>query len=98
MEANCHVEPLDKIVTTEEVNRARPAILAIWGMGCVNCAMRVHNGLLRLDGVVSADIDLERGLAYVDYIPSKTNLHALVLAVADLGSDGMHHYRAEIIS
>lgn len=98
MEANCHVEPLDKIATQEELNKAHPTILAVWGMGCINCATRVRNGLLRLDGVVSANIDLERGLAYVDYIPSKTNLHALVLAVADSGNDGMHHYRAEIIS
>ena len=97
MEANCHVEPLNKIVTPEEASQAQPTILAIWGMGCVNCATRVRNGLLQVDGVVSAAIDLERGLAYVDYISAKTNLHALVLAVADAGNDGMHHYCAGII-
>ncbi len=47
-----------------------------------NCANRVRNGLLGLDGVVSAAIDLERGLAFVDYVPARANLHDLILAVA----------------
>lgn len=98
MNQTCHVEPIVKRASPEDRREAHMAILAVWGMGCLNCAARVRNGLLGLDGVVSADIDLERGLAYVDYIPARTDLHALILAVAAAGNDGRHQYRASIIS
>ncbi len=98
MDQDCRVEPLQKSVRDEDFDEAHMATLAIWGMGCPNCAMRVRNSLLTLDGVVSADIDLERGLAFVDYVPTKTDLHALVLAVSGAGNDGRHNYRAAVIS
>jgi copper chaperone len=84
-------------VNDEDLNEAQMATLAIWGMGCPGCVTRVRNSLLRLDGVVSADIDLERGLALVDYLPAKTDPHALVLAVASAGNDGRHNYQAAVI-
>jgi copper chaperone CopZ len=93
---NCHLEPLRKHVTAEEINEAQMATLAVEGMGCVHCATRVRNGLLNLDGVVSANIDLATGLAFVDYIPARTNRAALIQAVAAAGHDGHHIYRASI--
>jgi copper chaperone CopZ len=93
---NCHVEPLRKQVSTEETNEAQMATLAVEGMGCVHCATRVRNGLLSLDGVVSANIDLAAGLALVDYIPARTNPDALIQAVAAAGHDGHHNYRVSI--
>lgn len=97
MDAICHVEPIQKEISVEDRNAAQMTILAVWGLGCENCANRVRNSLLQLEGVVSADIGLAHGLALVDYIPSKTNLQDIVLAVAAAGNDGRHHYRAEII-
>lgn len=96
MSDNCHVEPLRKKVSTEEINEARMATLAVEGMGCVHCATRVRNSLLSLDGVVSANIDLLKELALVDYIPTRTNPEALIQAVAAAGHDGHHNYRASI--
>ena len=96
MSDNCHVEPVRKHVTAEEINEAQMATLAVEGMGCVNCATRVRNGLLGLDGVVSANIDLANGLAFVDYIPARTNPDALIQAVAAAGHHGHHHFRALI--
>lgn len=98
MEATCHVEPIEKTASVEDLRAAKTAILAIWGMGCPNCANRVRNSLLAREGVVSAEIDLERGFAFVGYLERQTNLRALVLAVSAAGNDGQHHYRAEIIS
>ncbi len=98
MDQDCHVEPLQKSFSDEDFDEAHMATLAIWGMGCPNCAMRVRNSLLRLDGVVSADIDFERGLAFVDYVPTKTDPHALILAVASAGDDGRHNYHAASIT
>ncbi len=97
MNANCHVAPIQKDVSVEDQNAAQMVILAVWGLGCENCANRVRNSLLRLDGVVSADVGLAHGLALVDYVPSKTNLNDILLAVAAAGNDGHHHYRAEIV-
>lgn len=98
MNGDCYVEPLEKTVSPEDLSEAHLATLAVWGMGCPNCANRVRNGLLGLDGVVSAAIDLERGLAFVDYVPARANLHDLILAVAAAGNDGRHDYRAVVIS
>lgn len=72
--------------------------MAVQGVDCINCATRVRNSLLALDGVVSADVDWERGLAFVDYVPAKTTLAALVLAVAAVGDDGHHNYHVRVIS
>ena len=96
MSDHCHVEPLRKQVSAEEINEAQMATLSVEGMGCVNCAARVRNSLLRLEGVVSANIDLARGVAFVDYVPSRTNPEALIRAVAAAGNDGRHEYRASI--
>lgn len=97
MQDQCYVTPTTQPASADEINDARMATLAIWGMGCRNCGTRAQNALLALEGVVSAAVDWERGLAYVDYVPTKTNLHALILAVAGAGDDERHNYRAEII-
>ncbi len=97
MDKTCHVEPIQKEINVADQNAAQMVILAVWGLGCENCANRVRNSLLRLDGVVSADIGLAHGLALVDYVPSKTNLNDILLAVAAAGNDGRHHYRAEVM-
>ncbi len=98
MHQDIFVEPLKKSVNEEAANEAQMALLAIVGMRCPNCVTRVHNRLLSLEGVVSADIDLERGLAFVDYVPAKTNPQALVLAVSGAGDADRHNYRAVVIS
>jgi copper chaperone CopZ len=98
MDHDCRVERLQKNVNDGDLNEARMATLAIWGMDCHNCVTRVRNSLLRLDGAVSADIDFERGLAFVDYVPTKTDPHALILAVASAGDDGRHNYYAALIT
>lgn len=97
MDENCHVEPIEKVINVDELSEARIAALAVSGMGCVNCGTRVRNSLLALNGVVSADVDWQRGLALVDYVPAQTTLDALVNAVAAAGNDGRHDYRARVI-
>ena len=98
MNQNCHVEPVQKNVVAEDLTDARIVGLAVLGMGCVNCGTRVRNGLLALDGVVSADVDWERGLAFVDYVPARTNVDSILGAVVAAGNDGHHNYRAKVIS
>ncbi len=98
MEEQCHVEPIQKVACAADLSEARIVAPAVQGMGCVNCGTRVRNSLLALDGVVSADVDWERALALVDYIPLKTNVDTLLRAVAAAGNDGHHNYNAQVIS
>ena len=98
MEEQCHVEPIQKVASVDELSEAHIAALAVSGMGCVNCGTRIRNSLLALDGVVSADVDWERGLALVDYVPTRTTVDTLVRAVAAAGGDGYHSYQAQVIS
>ncbi len=97
MNPDCHVEPVEKDVPLDDPTDARIVGLSVSGMGCVNCGTRVRNGLLSLDGVVSAAVDWETGLAFVDYVPAQTSVDAILAAVAAAGNDGHHNYTARVI-
>lgn len=94
---NCHVEPTIKPVDEEALAQSMTAVLAVDGMGCPRCAIRVRNGLLRVEGVVVADVVLDQGIAGVAYDPTRLAPADLVDAVANSG-DGSHHvYSARFI-
>ncbi len=98
MDENCHVEPINKTASADQMRQADSALLAVWGMGCPNCAMRVRNSLLSLDGVYGADVYLNMAMAEVIYDGRRVTGEALVNAVARAGNDGRHEYRAQIIT
>jgi copper chaperone CopZ len=98
MDENCHVEPIRKTATSDEQQTVTTALLAVWGMGCPNCAARVRNSLIALTGVVEAYVDHTAGMAQVNFNPNLTNLPALVEAVAQAGGDGRHEYRAQLMN
>lgn len=98
MDENCYVEPIYKnTVNDEELRKADNALLAIWGMGCPNCATRVRNSLLALEGVYGVDVYLNMALAEVRYNGKKVSTEMLVNAVSRAGNDGRHEYRAKLI-
>ena len=68
--------------------------LLISGMGCQNCANRVHNSVLRQSGVFDVKVILESRLARIVFDPSKITTDALVDAVSAAGNDGHHNYSA----
>lgn len=92
---NCHVEPVEKPLDQVALSKAQAAILTVSGMGCSRCALRVRNGLLSLDGVLVADVHLERGVAVVAFDPKRAGLDNLLTAVAAAGNDGRHNYQAQ---
>ena len=99
MDENCYVEPIYKnAVSDEERRKADSALLAVRGMGCENCATRVRNSLLSLDGVYGVDVYLNMATAEVSYDSKKVSADALVNAVARAGNDGRHEYRAELVA
>ncbi|MCK6582514.1 MAG: heavy-metal-associated domain-containing protein [Anaerolineales bacterium] len=99
MDENCHVEPIYKNgISTEELRNADSALLAVWGMGCPNCATRVRNSLLALEGVYGVDVYLNMALAEVSYDSKRVSANELVSAVSRAGNDGRHEYRAQLIA
>lgn len=94
---HCHVEPLQKAPTAEEQAQVIETRLAIWGMGCPNCANRVRNSLLGLEGVIQADVNHLYGEATVRHNPSMASLDQLIAAVAAAGGDGHHEYSAALL-
>ncbi len=99
MDENCHVEPIYKdAISADELRNADSALLGVWGMGCPNCAMRVRNSLLSVEGVLGADVYLNMALAEVRYDNRKVLPDALVDAVSRAGNDGRHEYRAQLIA
>jgi Cd2+/Zn2+-exporting ATPase/Cu+-exporting ATPase len=95
---NCHVDMIDKPFEGEVPEGATQAQLAVSGMGCPNCAARVHNALLQLEGVLKAEVLLESGTALVLYNSQKVEPHALMQAVELMGIQSNHNYQAQLIS
>jgi copper chaperone CopZ len=96
VDQNCHVEPIQKAVLDSVLKNADTALLAVSGMGCPNCAARVRNGLVSLEGVHHAEIYLDTGLTEVYFDGSKITPEMLICAVARAGNDGRHHYEAKV--
>ena len=99
MSENCYVEPIYKnTVSAAELQNADSALLAVWGMGCENCATRVRNSLLSVDGVYGVDVYLNMAMAEVRYDSRRVSETNLIEAVARAGNDGRHEYRAQLIA
>jgi len=98
MDENCYVEPINKTTSADQIRKADSALLAVSGMGCENCAMRVRNSLLSLEGVYEADVYLNMAMAEVSYDSNKVAAGMLVDAVSRAGNDGRHEYRAELVA
>jgi len=94
MSDECHIDPVFKEILPADRAAASAIALAVAGMGCPNCAMRVRNSLLRLDGVVEAEVDHLAGRATIFYRPERTSLPAMIDAVRRAGGDGRHEYWA----
>lgn len=94
---NCHVDPIEKPLDRDALSVATVAYLAVGGMGCPRCAMRVRNGLLSLDGVLLAEVHLEQGVAATAYDTNRVHPNELLWAVAAAGNDNHHNYSAKLI-
>ncbi|HBG74716.1 MAG: hypothetical protein A2X25_11835 [Chloroflexi bacterium GWB2_49_20] len=94
MKKDCHVEPIRKTPNLEEIQNINEVFLTVWGMGCPNCAARVRNSLVSLQGVVEAQVDHQAGVAKVTYNPTLVSMQELADAVFRAGGDGRHEYRA----
>jgi len=60
-------------------------IIQIQGMNCAACVRRVENGLLKIDGVTEASVNLATEKAIVEYDPNLSNASAIKGRVEELG-------------
>jgi len=93
---NCSVDPMGKALDLKDLASAKAACLTVSGMGCQNCATRVRNSLLRIDGVHMVEIAVQEGLAVVAFDQQKVQPVDLVKAVAAAGDNDRHRYWARI--
>ncbi len=92
----CHVEKIGAN-EPENVERLDVVVLRVAGMGCVNCANRVHNGLVSADGVLSAQVDLTSATAIVRIDARRIRAESLLPLVVDAGRASRHRYEAEMV-
>jgi copper chaperone CopZ len=98
MDQNRQGEPMHMVAQPDDLSESRMVGLVVQGMRCISCETRVRDGLLALEGVVSADVDWETGLAFVDFIPAKTNVDTIRSVVSAAGNDEQYHYLAYVIT
>ncbi len=94
---DCHVTP---VAPRRDAQRAATALvrLRIDGMGCANCAVRVQNAIVRLDGVGAAFVSLYPPVATVRYDPRRLTSQDLLNAVAQAGAPSRHCYCAQVVA
>src|SRR6266702_7773755 len=61
------------------------AVLALEGMTCASCAMRIEKGLKKVPGVTDAQVNLATERATVTYDPEQTGLEQMVQKVEAVG-------------
>ncbi|MBY7142006.1 copper chaperone CopZ [Virgibacillus sp. NKC19-3] len=61
--------------------------LDVQGMSCGHCKMSVEGALNELDGVSTAEVNLEKGIVDVTFDASKVTLETMKEAVEDQGYD-----------
>lgn len=93
----CNVPRIEPEDRGGEATRAAVR-LVIAGMGCVNCANRIHNALITMPGVGAAEIDHRTGQGTVYFDPERVSQDRIVAQVAVAGGTSGHRYQAAVAS
>jgi copper chaperone CopZ len=97
MDDPCDIKAIHKTIVDEENKISQVTFLAISGLNCPNCAIRVRNALLNVYGVTDAIIDHIDGLGEVTYNPNLVERERITDIVSKAGGDGIHSYKAMIL-
>lgn len=89
----CCVQPIER-KATRPAQATAGIRLVIAGMGCPNCAMRVRNAIVSVEGVTDADVNLVPPVSHVLYDADRVTVEQLLAAVAAAGQGTHHEYRA----
>jgi copper ion binding protein len=61
------------------------AKIRIKDMHCANCARTIENAVSKVEGVKNAKADYTKGMAEVEFDPSKTNVSKIMQAIKNAG-------------
>ena len=93
MRCGCCVQPIEpKKASTGRVTSVIRLVIA--GIGCPNCATRVRNALVSVDGVAEAHVNLVPSVSRVLYDAERVTTEQLIAAVAGAGQGTHHEYCA----
>ena len=59
--------------------------IKIEGMSCAHCQANVKKAITSVSGVSSAEVNLDKGKATVQYEPAKTDLDKIKSSIEDAG-------------
>src|SRR6266571_9158862 len=77
--------PHDQYTTVQQDATESRATLALEGMTCASCAMRIEKGLKKVLGVKDASVNFATEQATVTYDPAQTGLEQMVQKVDAVG-------------
>ena len=66
-------------------------VIDVGGMTCANCVNRVRKALVKVEGVVTADVNLATEQATVEYVPGAVETDDLLAAVTSAGYEAAWH-------
>lgn len=91
----CFVDPVVKVWDPMPLPEALVAYLGVTGMGCGGCELRVRNGLLKLDRVLLANVNLRDNSVMAVYDPRQASARDLIWAIENAaGDDGRRFWAA----
>lgn len=61
------------------------SMINVDGMVCENCKASVEKSLLKLDGVRTAEVNLEKKYVLVDYDDSRASIEKMCEVIDDIG-------------
>ncbi len=79
------LRPLPEPDRAGDPHQAAQAVLAIEGMTCASCAMRVEKGLKKMSGVLDAQVNLATEKATITYQPVQTGVPQFIQKVEATG-------------
>ena len=73
----------------KQIDSETQAVLALEGMTCASCAMRIEKGLKKVPGVKDANVNLATEKATVTYDPAQAGIEQMVQKVEAVGYKAM---------
>ncbi len=72
-------------ISEEQAAQSNRTVLAVEGMMCASCAMRIEKGLKKLPGITDANVNLATEQASVTYNPAQTGIEQMMQKVEAIG-------------
>ncbi len=66
-------------------DKGEEAVIRIEGMSCMHCVGKVEKGLSEKEGILSAEVDLEKKQATVRYDPQKVSVEEIKKKITEVG-------------